>query len=572
VLRQRLAIPRDAAHSRRVARPPWTRAPSNADRSMARARPVVARSFDVERVARRRRRRRRLPTSRASACEDASFDASTTPRRPHHGVASRDGTIVSIATAFGFAQGAIAIVRLSGSDAIAIASNVFATTKDARARTSNGGRIDGKKASDGEWKTHVARYGYVRARDNDGELIDEVIALAFLKPRSYTAEDVVELHCHGGGVCAQRVLARCLEEGARLARNGEFTLRAFLNGRLDLAQAEAVNALVSARTTAAADSALAALRGGLTTPVSRARRTCVDLLAELEARLDFDDEMVPLDVDAIAAKAAAAGETVREVLRTARRGALLETGVTVAIVGRPNVGKSRLLNALTRSERSIVTSRAGTTRDVVEASVNIGGLPTTLLDTAGIRSETDDEVEQIGVARSRAAAAGADVVMLVVDAECGWTSEDYAIWQSEIANNERASGSAVLVINKTDVADASNATPPENVISAFSAVVHVSAETGKNLNELESAIVNTVSGGAVDAEGGAWAANQRQAEALQIAADSLERLKSTISSEMPLDFWTIDLREAAFALGTVTGEDTTEDVLDTIFERFCIGK
>ena len=543
---------------------------------MARARGVVARSFDVERASRRRRRRRRTRRHRASACEDASFDASTTPRRPHRGVASGDGTIVSIATAFGFAPGAIAIVRLSGSDAIAIASNVFATTKSAaRMTTSKDGGVGGGqklKSARGEWKTHVARYGYVRARDNDGELIDEVIALAFLKPRSYTAEDVVELHCHGGGVCAQRVLARCLEEGARLARNGEFTLRAFLNGRLDLAQAEAVNALVSARTTAAADSALAALRGGLTTPVSRARRTCVDLLAELEARLDFDDEMVPLDVDAIAAKAAAAGETVREVLRTARRGALLETGVTVAIVGRPNVGKSRLLNALTRSERSIVTSRAGTTRDVVEASVNIGGLPTTLLDTAGIRSETDDEVEQIGVARSRAAAAGADVVMLVVDAECGWTSEDYAIWQSEIANNERASGSAVLVINKTDVADASNATPPENVISAFSAVVHVSAETGKNLNELESAIVNTVSGGAVDAEGGAWAANQRQAEALQIAADSLERLKSTISSEMPLDFWTIDLREAAFALGTVTGEDTTEDVLDTIFERFCIGK
>lgn len=475
-------------------------------------------------------------------------------------------TIAGIATPVVASSGGIAIVRLSGEDAVAIAGRVFAV-----------GRGGGRRENF-QFESHRATYGVVYARDADAgnasgrKIIDEVIALAFLAPRSYTAEDVVELHCHGGAVCVQRVLRRCLDEGARLARNGEFTLRAFLNGRLDLAQAEAVHALVSAKTTAAADSALATMRGGLTTPVSQARTLCVDLLAELEARLDFDDEMVPLDVDAIAAKAAAAGETVKDVLQTARRGALLETGVTVAIVGRPNVGKSRLLNALTRSERSIVTSREGTTRDVVEASVNIGGLPATLLDTAGIRSETDDEVEQIGVERSRAAAAGADVVVLVVDAERGWTTEDYAIWESEISNNARASGSAVLVINKTDVADAANATPPDEVISTFSAVVHVSAATGDNLSSLESAVVNTVSGGAVDAEGGAWAANQRQAEALQVAADSLDRLKGTIAAEMPLDFWTIDLREAAFALGTVTGEDTTEDILDTIFERFCIGK
>ena len=333
-------------------------------------------------------------------------------------------------------------------------------------------------------ESHKATYGVVV--DGDGEIIDEVIALTFMAPRSYTAEDVVELHCHGGAVCVQRAMARCLDEGARLARNGEFTLRAFLNGRLDLTQAEAVHALVSAKTTAAADSALAAMRGGLTTPVSEARRACVDLLAELEARLDFDDEMVPLDVRAIEAKAAGARETIRKVLTTAKRGALLETGVTVAIVGRPNVGKSRLLNALTRSERSIVTSREGTTRDVVEASVNIGGLPATLLDTAGIRSETDDEVEKIGVERSRAAAAGADIVVLVVDAERGWVSEDSAIWQSEIANNARARGSSVLVVNKTDIADASNATPPPEVLESFSTVVHVSAATGDNLESLET--------------------------------------------------------------------------------------
>jgi tRNA modification GTPase len=484
--------------------------------------------------------------------------------RERRAATTDDDTIVGVATAVVGAVGGVAIVRLSGSDARAIGGRVFrraggATRASASANAAN--------AFD---ESHKATYGVVV--DGDGEIIDEVIALTFIAPRSYTAEDVVELHCHGGAVCVQRAMARCLDEGARLARNGEFTLRAFLNGRLDLTQAEAVHALVSAKTTAAADSALAAMRGGLTTPVSEARRACVDLLAELEARLDFDDEMVPLDVRAIEAKAAGARETIRKVLTTAKRGALLETGVTVAIVGRPNVGKSRLLNALTRSERSIVTSREGTTRDVVEASVNIGGLPATLLDTAGIRSETDDEVEKIGVERSRAAAAGADIVVLVVDAERGWVSEDSAIWQSEIANNARARGSSVLVVNKTDIADASNATPPPEVLESFSTVVHVSAATGDNLEHLEHAIVRTVSGGEVDAEGGAWAANQRQAEALQNALDSLDRLRDTIAADMPLDFWTIDLREAAFALGSVTGDDVTEDVLDTIFERFCIGK
>lgn len=447
-------------------------------------------------------------------------------------------------------------MRLSGPNALTIASDVFAVGR--------GGK--GVEA----WESHRATYG--RVTEADGRAIDEAIAIAFIAPRSYTAEDVVELHCHGGAVCVQRTLMRCRELGARTARRGEFTLRAFLNGRLDLAQAEAVHALVSARTTAGADSALAAMRGGLTTPVSEARRTCVDLLAELEARLDFDDEMVPLDVEAIERKASEAREKVREVLQTAKRGALLETGVTVAILGRPNVGKSRLLNALTRSERSIVTSREGTTRDVVEASMNVAGIPVVLLDTAGIRSETDDEVEQIGVERSRAAAAGADVVALVVDASRGWVSEDYDIWKSEIAANERARGAAILVINKTDVADAENATPPADVVDSFSDVVRISAATGDNLVELERALARCITGDVVNTESESWAVNQRQAEALHVALDSLDRLRDTIDADMPLDFWTIDLREAAFALGTVTGEDVTEDVLDTIFERFCIGK
>jgi len=510
---------------------------------------------------------RAVVTGRAAMGRRGAPRASRAAPREDDDVVDGGGadTIAGIATPVVGGVGGVAILRLSGSRATAIAGEVFAPGRRRRRRGE-----DAKAEPTTTFESHRAVYGVVV--DEDGDVIDEVIALAFLAPRSYTAEDVVELHCHGGAVCVQRVLARCLSRGARLAKNGEFTLRAFLNGRLDLTQAEAVHALVSAKTTEAANSALATMRGGLTTPVGEARATCVDLLAELEARLDFDDEMVPLDVKTIEATALSAREKIREVLATAKRGALLETGVTVAIVGRPNVGKSRLLNALTRSERSIVTSREGTTRDVVEASVNIGGIPATLLDTAGIRSETDDEVEKIGVERSRAAAAGADIVVLVVDAERGWVDEDYAIWMSEIARNDRAKGSSVLVINKTDVADAANASPPPDVLDSFSTIVRVSAATGDNLGDLEKAIVRTVSGGAVDAEGGAWAANQRQAEALQVALDSLDRLQQTIEADMPLDFWTIDLREAAFALGSVTGDDVTEDILDTIFERFCIGK
>ena len=441
-----------------------------------------ARARSISRASRGALGRRRTTATRAVERRDDKR-AGTDGRGRRGGriaATTDDETIVGVATAVVGAAGGVAIVQAERERTRGRSRGGCFDARAGRRR----GRAGARTRANAFDESHKATYGVVV--DGDGEIIDEVIALTFVAPRSYTAEDVVELHCHGGAVCAQRAMARCLDEGARLARNGEFTLRAFLNGRLDLTQAEAVHALVSAKTTAAADSALAAMRGGLTTPVSEARRACVDLLAELEARLDFDDEMVPLDVRAIEAKAAGARETIRKVLTTAKRGALLETGVTVAIVGRPNVGKSRLLNALTRSERSIVTSREGTTRDVVEASVNIGGLPATLLDTAGIRSETDDEVEKIGVERSRAAAAGADIVVLVVDAERGWVSEDSAIWQSEIANNARARGSSVLVVNKTDIADASNATPPPEVLESFSTVVHVSAATGDNLEQFRA--------------------------------------------------------------------------------------
>ncbi|HBL13012.1 MAG TPA: tRNA uridine-5-carboxymethylaminomethyl(34) synthesis GTPase MnmE, partial [Cyanobacteria bacterium UBA11162] len=318
-------------------------------------------------------------------------------------------TIVAIATAVVPQQGSVGIVRMSGKEAGAIARSLF--------------HAPGHQV----WETHRILYGYVRHPQTQ-QVVDEVLLLIMQSPRSYTREDVVEFHCHGGIIPVQQVLQLCIEQGARLAQPGEFTLRAFLNGRLDLTQAESIADLVGSRSPAAAQIALAGLQGKLAIPIRQLRATCLDILAEIEARIDFEEDLPPLDERGIITQIEQVLADITKILDTADRGELLRTGLKVAIVGRPNVGKSSLLNAWSRSDRAIVTDLPGTTRDVVESQLVVGGIPVQVLDTAGIR-ETADRVEKIGVERSRRAAQAADLVLLTIDASAGWTAEDQEIYE-----------------------------------------------------------------------------------------------------------------------------------------------
>jgi len=451
-------------------------------------------------------------------------------------------TIAAIATAVVPQQGSIGIVRLSGDKAIAIAKTIFDTP--------------GKQL----WESHRILYGYIRHPQTQA-VVDEALLLLMHAPRSYTREDVVEFHCHGGIMPVQQVLQLCLELGARLAQPGEFTLRAFLNGRIDLTQAESIGELVGARSPQASHMALAGLQGKLANPIRQLRTKCLNILAEIEARIDFEDDLPPLDEKEVCNSLGEVLAEVKNILATADRGELLRTGLKVAIVGRPNVGKSSLLNAWSRSDRAIVTELPGTTRDVVESNLVVGGIPIQVLDTAGIR-ETPDLVEKLGVERSRQAANSADLVLLTIDAEKGWTPEDEEIY------HQVSDRPLILIINKTDLASGESVSYPETI----KLVVPTAAAINQGIDLLEQGILEFVQHGNISAANVDFAINQRQSAALTRAKMALLQVQETMNNQLPLDFWTIDLREAIQALGEITGEDVTESVLEVIFSRFCIGK
>ena len=461
------------------------------------------------------------------------------------------GTIVAIATAIVPQQGSVGIVRMSGGEAQSIAQQLFYPP--------------GRQT----WESHRILYGYIRHPQTQ-KTIDEALLLLMLSPRSYTREDVVEFHCHGGIIAVQQVLQLCIELGARLAQPGEFTLRAFLNGRLDLTQAESVAELVGSQSIAAAQTALAGLQGKLANPIRELRATCLDILAEIEARVDFEEDLPPLNESEIIAQIHQVLEQLSQFLATADTGELLRTGLKVAIVGRPNVGKSSLLNAWSRSDRAIVTDLPGTTRDVVESQLVVGGIPIQVLDTAGIR-HSEDQVEKIGIERSHQAAQSADLVLFTLDAVVGLTEADLEIYQ-QVKHRH-----FIVIINKIDRVKSEELeelkqTIIDSLMIENIEIVSMSAGFNQGIPDLEIAILNSVYGENIQAANLEFAINQRQAAALTRAKICLEQVETTINDQLPFDFWTIDLRGAIHALGEVTGEEVTESVLDRIFSRFCIGK
>ncbi|MEH1920577.1 tRNA uridine-5-carboxymethylaminomethyl(34) synthesis GTPase MnmE [Nostoc sp.] len=456
------------------------------------------------------------------------------------------GTIAAIATAVVPQQGSVGIVRVSGSQAMALAQSLF--------------HAPGRQV----WESHRILYGYIRHPQTQ-QLVDEALLLIMKAPRSYTREDVVEFHCHGGIMAVQQVLQLCLENGARLAQPGEFTLRAFLNGRLDLTQAEGIADLVGAKSPQAAQSALAGLQGKLAHPIRQLRANCLDILAEIEARIDFEEDLPPLDHKLIISEIDKIAADITRLLETKDKGELLRTGLKVAIVGRPNVGKSSLLNAWSRSDRAIVTDLPGTTRDVVESQLVVGGIPIQVLDTAGIR-ETTDQVEKIGVERSHRAANAADLVLLTIDASTGWTEGDGEIYE-KVQHRP-----LIIVINKIDLLQEEDRKNIQSKIQVAKSTIVTAAAQNQGIDALEIAILEIVQSGKVQAADMDLAINQRQAAALTQAKISLEQVQATIAQQFPLDFWTIDLRGAIQALGEITGEEVTESVLERIFSRFCIGK
>ena len=452
-------------------------------------------------------------------------------------MAYEDDTICALATPPG--TGGVGVIRVSGEAAFAIVDRAT-------------------------WRpnhTPCAGWaGYTLHRADivhpTGEIIDGVLLAVFHAPRSYTGEDVVEISAHGGPVPLGQILVRLMQCGARMARPGEFTQRAFLNGKMDLAQAEAVGDLIAAKTEQAYRLARRQSEGRLSRAVSEVREIALGVLARIEASIDFPEDVGELDTDACRAELFEADKQVGALLATADGGILYREGLKVVLAGRPNVGKSSLLNALLRINRAIVTPVPGTTRDVIEETLNLRGLPLRAVDTAGLR-ETGDEVELIGVARTRDSLADADIVLLILDAAAGETEEDQAL------RGELGDRPYILVWNKWDLMPGQDP-PTEGVV--------VSAATGWNLVALEDALVEMALGDRAPETEGTFVTHARHKQALQAAQLHLAEAQKTLEAALPADFVSVDVRGALNALGEITGETATEDVISEIFSRFCIGK
>ena len=456
-------------------------------------------------------------------------------------------TITAIATPRG--EGGIGIIRVSGSLAIPIACKIFRSPQ---------------RISPADFPSHTLNYGHI-VDPISGDVVDEVMLGIMRSPKSYTAEDVVEFNCHGGIIPLTAVLELTLKAGARLAEPGEFTKRAFLNGRLDLAQAEAVVDLIRSKTDLTRQIALDGLTGRLSQEVNAVSNRLADLLAEVEASIDFPEEELDfLNVGAMQQTAQTIQGDLDRLMETASEGKLLREGISIAILGKPNVGKSSLLNALLQSDRAIVTEIPGTTRDTIEEMLNLRGIPIKLIDTAGIH-QTEDVVERQGVERSKNYLDCADLILMMFDASQPLLEADFELL------HEAHSRKAILILNKVDLPIL--ATPKDLRLHApQKSVVQTSMLHGEGIEDLKSTVLQEVLGGDFVMGDSPIITNVRHHEALRRGRVALAYAMESLDARMPPELIAVDLRSSLDSVGEIVGKTTTEDILDRIFSQFCIGK
>lgn len=457
-----------------------------------------------------------------------------------------DDTIAAISTPIGV--GGIGIIRVSGKDTIEIIDKIFKAAN---------------KKSLQEISSHTITYGYIVS--DEGNIIDEVLIMLMKAPRTFTREDVIEINCHGGPVPLNAVLMQVVKAGARLADAGEFTKRAFLNGRIDLAQVEAIMDIIESKTELSLAQAVGQLEGKLSKKIKEYQDQLLQIIARIEVSIDYpeydEDEPISIEFEKELTNLLA---HLTELLKTADTGKMIREGVKTAIVGRPNVGKSSLLNALLEENKAIVTDIPGTTRDIVEAYLNIEGIPFVLLDTAGIR-ETEDIVEKIGVERSRTSIEEADLVLMLVDSHEGITDKDVEIL-------ETVKGKKVIyVLNKADL----DSYITQEIINKYfndGEVISLSTKNQKGLEDLRLAMKEFVATGRTIIADGVTLSNKRQKESLIRAVISLDKVIEAIKLRLPEDCLAIDLHDAYGHLGMVVGEALKDEIINELFSRFCLGK
>ena len=455
-------------------------------------------------------------------------------------------TIAAIATAVSPGQGSIAVIRISGSSAIEISKKIV--------------HIPGIH----NWDTHKVLYGHV-TEANQKIYIDEVLILIMKGPRSFTGEDEVEIHCHGGIIAVHKILERILDRpNVRRAEPGEFSQRAVLNGRLSLTQAEAISELISARSRKAAELAMNGMEGNIQTTIQSIRQRLLEQLTEIEARIDFEEDLPNLEEKNVKKEIIKIRKDINELIDNAKRGARVRSGLKVALIGQPNVGKSSLLNRLSKKEKAIVTDLPGTTRDLLESEIILEGIPVTFIDTAGIR-ETKNIIEQIGISRTQQALIQTDLIILIFDYSNGWTKED-----ESILNLLPTSMPILIVGNKSDLKDNSSLKKHKKNVLKNKNLVIISAKTGQGEEELINYFLKLC--GSSQIHGLDIALNERQLDLANSAMESLKNIDKVFEEKLPWDFWTIDLRQAINHLDELTGDDLTEGLLDNIFSKFCIGK